>query len=304
MPRESKAEPPVRNIPPSSFFSLLSGWVQQGVESFFATQRVLVDVAMRQNAMAMKSLRDTLSDPENSPTALLTELAVEGTSSFIEAQRILLTLVQQENEVIMNGLKERTGGSAPAIALTDGIRRSIDTYVEMQHEFLRMTKKQTMNWLQSVKSGKGYDTSHMSQLAHEAMDNFVKSQKKFLDIVAQETTKATSGKPAEKMKPTELSKLAREGVGAFIEAQKKLLDVAGEQMTVNLDTATRAMGLLNPARLLPMANFTGEGVRNFVEAEKALIDSMMKPRNGAKSTKSAPPARRVKRARKAVAAAA
>ena len=30
--------------PASTFLSLLSGWVQQGVESFFATQRVLIDV--------------------------------------------------------------------------------------------------------------------------------------------------------------------------------------------------------------------------------------------------------------------
>jgi hypothetical protein len=74
-----------------------------------------------------------------------------------------------------------------------------------------------------------------------------------------------------------LSKLAHEGVNAFVEAQKKLLDVAGQQMNVNLNVATRAVGLLNPARLIPVANITGEGVRNFVEAEKALIDSMVKP---------------------------
>src|ERR1039458_8172004 len=39
----------------SSFVSLLSGWVQQGVENFFATQRILVDLATRQNASAMRS---------------------------------------------------------------------------------------------------------------------------------------------------------------------------------------------------------------------------------------------------------
>ena len=31
-------------------------------------------------------------------------------------------------------------------------------------------------------------------------------------------------------------------------------------------------------RLLPMSNITGEGVKKFVDAEKALIGSMIKPR--------------------------
>ena len=31
-----------------------------------------------------------------------------------------------------------------------------------------------------------------------------------------------------------------------------------------------------------MANLTGEGVKSFVNAEKDLIESMMKPKNGAK----------------------
>src|SRR3954467_15637728 len=75
---------------PSSFFTLVTGWMQQGVESFFATQRILVDLAMRQNLNLMKTLRDDLSHPEHSPVTMLTELAAEGTSTFIEAQKILL----------------------------------------------------------------------------------------------------------------------------------------------------------------------------------------------------------------------
>ena len=43
MKQESKSEPMARE---SSFVNLLSGWVQQGVENFFATQRILVDLAI------------------------------------------------------------------------------------------------------------------------------------------------------------------------------------------------------------------------------------------------------------------
>lgn len=281
MPKVTKPRP-VAHPRPSSLLSLLTGWVQQGVENFFATQRVLVDVAMRQNAVAMKTLREGLSDPEHSPLAILSELAIEGTSSFVEAQRILLNLAEQENEIIMNGVKERVAGSAPAVAMTDLLRRSIDTFVKMQHDFLKIASKQTLNWLEAVKAGKGYQAIHLVDLAREGMDTFVQAQKKFLDVIAQETSKATAGKePALKhVKVTELSKLAREATNAFIDAQKKVLDVVGQQMNVNLKTAARSLEMIAPSRLLPMANLTGEGVKSFVDAEKALIESMMKPKNG------------------------
>ena len=284
MPRDTKPRPAAAHTRPSSFLSLLTGWVQQGVESFFATQRVLVDVAMRQNAVAMKALREGLSDPENSPLATLAELAVEGTSSFMEAQRILLNMAQQQNEIVMGGVKERVGGSAPLVATTDLMRRSIDTFIRMQEEFLKITSKQTIAWLEDVKVGKGYDGTHLVEFARQGMDTFVEAQKKFLDVVAQETAKATSGRPesAKHIKKTEISKLARDASNAFIEAQKRLLDVIGQQMNVNLKAATKTIEMLAPTRLLPMANLTSEGVKNFVDAEKAFIASMMQPRERGK----------------------
>jgi hypothetical protein len=284
MPKETKPRS-AAHPRPSSLLSLLTGWVQQGVENLFASQRGIVDAAMRQYAVAMKTLREGLSDPEHSPLAILSELAIEGTSGFMEAQRILLNLAQQENDIIMNGVKERVAGSAPAVAMTDLLRRSIDMFVKMQQDFLKTTSKQTLNWLEAVKSGKGYHATHLVDLAREGMDTFVQAQKKFLDLIAEETSKATAGKhePAPKhAKNTEMAKLAREATNAFIDAQKKVMDVVGQQMNVNLKAAARSMDLIAPSRLLPMANLTGEGVKSFVDAEKAFIKSMMKPRNGGK----------------------
>ncbi len=280
MPREQ--HPRTSPHPPASLLSLLTGWVQQGVESFFATQRVLVDVAMRQNAAAMKALREGLTDPEHSPMAIAAELAIEGTSSFIEAQRILLNLAQQENDIVMNGIKERVAGSVPISAMADLFRRSVDTFIRMQQDFLKITSKQTLSWLEGVKTGKSYQNTHLVDLAREGMDTFVQAQKKFLDVIAQETAKMTAGKPeqaAKHVKKTELPKLAREATNAFIDAQKKLLDVVGQQMNVNLKTATKTMEMLSPTRLLPMANLTGEGVKSFIDAEKTMIESMIKPHN-------------------------
>jgi hypothetical protein len=283
MPKNRKPGSSAQHVRPSTFFSLLTGWVEQGVANFFATQRVLVDVVMRQNAAVTKTLREGLSDPNHSPVAILTELAIEGTSSFTEAQKILLNLAHQENEIIMNGGKEQIAGSPRAEAMADLVRRSLDTFIKMQQEFLTTTSKQTLNWLEAAKAGKGYQNLHLIDLAREGMETFVQSQKKFLDVVAQETVKATSGKPdhhAKPVKKTELSKLAGEATNSFIDAQKRLLDVMGQQMNVNLKAATRTMELLAPSKLLPVANIAGEGVKSIVAAEKALIESMVKPRSG------------------------
>jgi len=51
---------------------------------------------------------------------------------------------------------------------------------------------------------------------------------------------------------------------------------------VNLKAATQTMKLISSSRLLPVANLTGEGVKSFVTAEKALIESIIKPGTGVK----------------------
>src|ERR1700752_3046915 len=114
-----RSEPFRTHSKESSFVSLLSGWAQQGVQSFFATQRILLDLAMRQNASLMHSLRQQLSDPRHSPTALLGEVTAEGISNFIEAQKVLLELGQKQNEILMTGVKERIGEWPPAQAVAD-----------------------------------------------------------------------------------------------------------------------------------------------------------------------------------------
>ncbi len=281
---------------PSSFFTLVTGWMQQGVESFFATQRILVDLAMRQNLNLMKTLRDDLSDPKRSPMIMLTELAAEGTNTFIETQRVLLDLAHHETEIVMGGIKERVHESAPATAMTELVRRSMGTFIAMQQDFLTTASKQANHWLQAVKAGKPYDGEAMIEMAREAMDHFVHAQKKFLDVIAEETSNATRERPTKngKMKKTDISKLAHEAANAYLEAQKKLLDVAGRQMNVNLQVAGRALEMVKPFRL-PLAALTGEGLRTFVDAEKTLLDNMMK-RNPAPRTKA--PRKTARRTRK------
>jgi hypothetical protein len=287
----------------SSFVSLLTGWAQQGVQSFFATQRILLDLAMRQNASIMHSVRQQLSDPHHSPAALLGEVAGEGVTNFIEAQKVLLELGQKQNEILMTGVKERVGDSPAAHAIADLLRRSVDTFVQMQQEFLKIAGKQTRTWLEAAKAGKPYQGEDLVELARDGMEKFIKAQKQFMDVIAEETAKATGGKRtngAKKIKKTDVSTLAREATESFIDAQKKLVDLAGQQMNTNVQTAGKVIDLMKPFPFLPLGELTREGVKSYVDAQRALMEVMVKP---AEHKGAAKPRTTAKRKKEKVAAA-
>jgi len=214
----------------------------------------------------------------DSPVSIMTELAVEGTASFIELQRALLDLAQQENEILLNGIKSRVSGFAPAAAMADAIRRSVDTLIGMQQELLTTTSKQTLQFLQSDQ-GQSDRAARLVGLAREAAETFTAAQRKFLAVVEEETARATSGKhDAKLMTPVELRQMASEAGDAFVEAQKRLLDVMGQQMNVQVDAATRTAELLSPAQLAPIASLAGNSAKSFLEAEKSLVGALIKER--------------------------
>jgi hypothetical protein len=271
----------------SSAFSLLSGWAQQGAQTLFATQRILIDLAMRQNASVMHAVRQQLSDPHHSPTAILGEIAEDGLTNFMEGQKVLLELGKEQNDILMTGVKERMGDWPAAHALTDLLRRSVDTFIQMQEEYLKIANKQAHTWVDSAKAGKPYQPEHAVDFAREAMENFVKAQKRFMDVIAEETAKATGGKhgngAGKKMKPAELSELARKATDSFLEAQKRLVEVAGRQMNTGVKSAGKTLEILKPFPFLPVSELTREAVKSYVDAQKALMEVMVKPPNTVKA---------------------
>jgi hypothetical protein len=283
MPATAKPAPAATRSQASSPFSLFTEWARQGTESFFATQRILVDLVMRQNSNTMTAIRERLADVGPAPLTALTEMAGEGASNLIAAERVLLHLAQRENEILVGALQDRTGNSAPAAAVTNVIRRSIDTLVDMQMHFLSLAAKQADQWVDSAKSGIPFDGKAVPELAREAMENFVRSQKKFLDVIAEEMANLTEGvtnnhTPGRK---TQLPELAREAAEAFIDAQKKVLDVYAQQGDVNLKTARSIFDALNPFQPEIVKEFSRHTVENFVTAEKALLDVVYKSRAAA-----------------------
>lgn len=304
MPTKTKPEPAGR-ARESSPVALLSEWARQGTESFFATQRILLDLVMRQNANAVTAVKERLAGVATAPAAALTEMAAEGISNFIAAQRVLLQLAQRQNEIVLGGVKEQVG-IAPVEAMTDLLRRGVDTFLDMHQHFLTIASKQTDAWIESVKEGNPFDGKMMAELARDAMENFVRSQKKFLDVVAEETAYATGGKNGKETskKKTEVAELAREGAEAFIDAQKKLLDIAAQQMAVNVKAAKKTVEALNPLPSVTLSGLTRQTVDSFVAAQKALLDTIGRRAHAAPAEKHEPPKRKPAARRRAHATAA
>lgn len=262
----------------SSFVNLLSGWVQQGVENFFATQRILVDLAMRQNGTVIDVMREKLTAPDFRPVAVVKEFAGEGLSNFIEGQKLILGLAQKESEILATGMKQRVGGFVVTDALVETIRRSVDTFIEMQLEYLKSASKQVHGRLAAVKAGEMYEGESVVELAREGLEQFVHAQKKFLSVIAEETSKVTGSmeQTVSKARKTELTDLAREAADAFIEAQKKLMDVAARQVHASLKVAGTAAKMMAAVPYRDIPDLTREGFKSFVEAEKAVIESVTK----------------------------
>ncbi len=257
--------------------SSLSAWAQQGVQGLLATPRNLLDLAIRQNTNVMHFLRQQLSNPHHSPRAVLTEMAGESMTNFLEAQKLLLDLSKQQNEILMTAVKERIGEGPEGHAAADLLRRSVDTFIRMQEEYLKIAGKQTHIWVEAARTGKPLPgRTPLIGLAREGMENYAKAQRQFLVVIAEEAAKATGSKRTaiKKIKKTELSKLARQAAELFIRTQEKMVEVAAKQMNTNVKTAGKTLQFLRP---LP----------------KTLMDAMAKPAGEHKQA--GKPARRAKK---------
>jgi len=285
MPKAVKTGTVKVHVPESSFVSLLSGWVQQGMENIFATQRILVDLAMRQNTGVINFVRERVGDSAYRPTAMLSEVVGEGVSNFIEGQKLLLQMAKQEYDIVATGVKDRVGRFTPAVAVTDLAQRSFDTFVDMHEEFLKIAGKQTHAWLAAVRADRSYDAEGLVEAARESFDTFVRTQKKFLNVITEETNAVTSGNGAvKKVKKTHLVELAQQATDSFIEAQKKLMDVAGKQVHAQLKATERTVEMIAPFAVNPLPEFAREGVKTFVDTEKELIDTVTKRHAATKVT--------------------
>jgi Asp-tRNA(Asn)/Glu-tRNA(Gln) amidotransferase C subunit len=108
------------------------------------------------------------------------------------------------------------------------------------------------------------------------VENFVRTQKKFLDLVSDVTHAETNGKGNKAAKPVQITELAKEGMDKFVDSQKKLLDLATHQIEGAMKTA-ESIVRPSPEPSTSLGDFARKGVENFINAQKSLLDVAMKP---------------------------
>ena len=271
--REKKA---TRAAPPAS---LLVGWARQGMGSFMAAQRILLDLAAQENALLLGMAREQFGKDGIRPAAKLMEMADAGVKNFTAAGKILLDLAAGETEMMVEGMKEVLPLPAGAGAMADVVKHRMHTMIGLQKEMLNAAEEQTRAIAKSVRDGDGmHAMTHAAELARRGMEGFVESEKKFLDLAAHAVTtaaKENKGMKAPRDRMKVLTGMVKEGAEKYMGAQKKLLEMTLEQL--------ETMGKAENKKTEPKegksvwADLTEKSVKNMVTAEKSLLDLAMKP---------------------------
>jgi hypothetical protein len=277
-PREKKAP---RASPPSN---PLMGWARQGIESFVAAQKIVLDLAAQENALVFGMVREQFGTPLFRPGAMLAGMADKGVKNFTTAGKILLDFAAGETALVVDGVKEGLRLPVPAAAAAEVLRHRMETLVGMQKRLLEVAAEETHAMAESYQEGQGLAAgAKVAELARRGIETFVESEKKFLDLAAHEVSAATNGgkpsaKPRERMEV--LTKLAREGTEKYVDAQKRLLDLAIEQLeAVSEAKDGRKMAARKPVQH-SWGELTEKSVKNLVAAEKSLLDLAIKPKKG------------------------
>ena len=262
----------------------LASWVRQGVESFAAAQRILLDLTAQQNALAIGALRERIKLPGFRPVASLIDMANRAVTGLAGAGDILLDLASGETALAADGVKEALRLGPAGASVADIVRHRAVTLIEMQRRLLDGVAAQMQEVAASYDEGKGLTGgASIGDLARRAMEGFVETEKKFLDLVAEEVDASAESGPAKKAtreRSKVLTQLAREGVEKYIDAQKELLELAIHQFSANgkgSKERAEAMRATKEELRTSFAELTRKSVKNFVNAEKSLLEVAVKP---------------------------
>jgi len=264
---------------------LLAGWARQGVQSFVAAQKILMDLAAQENALLIGMMREGLSTQGTTIGASMAGIAENGVKNLAAAGKILLDLAADETALAVDAVKEGLRLPAAAGAVAEVVRHRVDTLVEMQKKMLDATVEQAHTVAESYREGgKLLAAEHVAELARRGMEEFVESEKKFLDLASEEVSAAAKGEKRAGKPPRErmevLTSTAREGAEKYIETQKKLLELAIEQLEETTKTARGHKDGGRKETHPSWGELTEKSLKNLVTAEKSLLDLARKPLEG------------------------
>jgi hypothetical protein len=276
MPAKAKTPSPA----PSA--SQLASWARQGIESFVAAQKILLDLTAQQNALVIGMVRERLSEPRLRPDFAIAKIVDKGVENVRAAGKVLLDFAAGETALVVDGVKEGLRLPTAARAVTDVLRHRVDAFINLQKRLLDAAAEQTHAVAESYRDGKGWMVgANVAELARQGIEGFVETEKKFLDLVAHEVAAATKagkdGHTPSRDRFKVFTQLARESVEKYMDAQKKLLNLAIDQLESAGKATGERIGAVQKEARTSWGELTEKSVRNLVTAQKSLMDLAVKP---------------------------
>jgi hypothetical protein len=279
----------------------LVDWARQGLETFTAIQSIMLELVAEQNALAIGAMRERLSKPRFRADILAAKLADNGIAGVTGTGKILLDFLAGETSLLADGLKEGLSFVPAAGSVAAIVKHRVETLVGMQKRLLDATAEQAHAIAESYQGPTDFTLPRMRELTRQAVMGFVNTEKQFLGLVSDELAVAGEREPghrAARQRSKILVRLARQSVEKYIDAQKKLLELAIHQFEAARAIEKHAEAEEQQAPVTSWAELTQKSVRNFVHAEKQLMDITVKPK--ARAAAAAPvvsrPARKSRRA--------
>lgn len=277
-------------------------WARQGVDSLAAVLKIVSDLTAQEVALVVGMLRERVNFPPFGSTAEAADRMVTGVTGV---GKVLLDLVAGETVIVVDGMKEALRLPPNVAALADLVPRGLGTMIDMHKRVLDALAEQTRDIVEAYTERKpSLATAKLAKRTRETFEDFIETQKTFLDQVTEQVTIATEApkesKAARRDRSKVLIELARDGVAKFIETQKQALDLAIEQTEANGNHA-HAKAVAHTS----VAELTRKSVENFTAAQKSLLDLALKPVKVSKAPKASAARRKPsprKRAARAAAA--
>jgi hypothetical protein len=257
-----------------SIAGMFGDWIRQGTEGFVATEKILLDLAAQQNALALTILRERVGLPSFSAKKLA-DFAGQGIRNLMEAQRQVLNMVARQNGILAEGLKPILPG-APVRSLANVIHGGLDDLITAQTRLLDIVQLQAEGATVDFGEGRSFNAGRLADLAREAALNYLESQKRFLDIVEKEIVKKDPAEAEASGESMDFFEMAKKSTDSYIETLQKLLDLASSQVQANVKFAQEIFA--DGAPMTSMTDVVKKSADSFVAAQKALLELASKPR--------------------------
>jgi hypothetical protein len=206
--------------------------VGKSVQNFMEAQRVLLDIAARENHIIVDGLRPGFS---GTPAEGLAEVVRRGIDNFIAAQKLFLDQFEEHTEGTIADYKAGKGFDKDRLA--ELAKAGVKDFLDSQKRFIGIIEDEMISDKKraQIDPAKRVD---MFAMAQHSVDALVEAEKRLLDLVSSQVEldvkfvrEVMATRPDER-RTTTMPELMKKSVDSFVAAQKALVDLASKPRRV------------------------------------------------------------------------